>query len=848
MKKKFLGILFFILLTIISYSKELNIKILDNDIGIPLEGVKIEIKSIDNIFYSNKEGKVKIILSDEINNIILAVNLIGYDSKKVSIKEFDKEVIIRMSIEGVLQGNELIIEEEALGKSDEKVGVSTVMDKDELKSTSESGLIEDVMNTIKKLPGVTFASGYDSRLSIRGAHPDEFTTVYDGFIIRYPYHWGGAYSIFNPNIVETAKFSNGIFSAKHGLAMSGLLEVESVKPNEGLKFETILTSSTFETFIQTPLGKKDMGLLLGGRVTYYDLEVLISDSLKNSRIVQDDGMRFSEAPFIRDGYLKWFWKPTDRFEWYINGFFGSDGVGVSFDSEKSEYVDSDIDTFFDFKWKNYDAFGVTGFKFLPNDKVFIHFLAGYEFFYTGLNGKSNERGERDYSDDFEDDYDSLLGGENGYDLDDHKSDFYDNTIMHGIQTRYDTDIKLHEKVLLSIGAGALFDFLFYETGGKFYSIVYENGYPEYKKISYKIDAEDKRYLKSFLYFEFNFDILPDKLEMDLGCRLDHTIIFSESFENGTMNTIPVPGPRFNIHYTPLRNLKYLDHLTLSAGIGLFTKAPLEETAVSGKYGIKDFDIPMPKVVTNVLGLELEFPYGFLIKLEGYYKNYFNRFYLNVKATDDDDTTKYYINADGIGHAAGFDFMLQRKQSRYIDGWISYSFIFARYFNPNTNDLENEEDMRGEPTGMWFYPSYHRFHNLNVVLNVRPLTWLTLTAELSFATGKPMKDYNTDDIDTFPAVLEDGTIVEMYSIEEEYSDSLRSDFSIPFDFKIAFNFFFPKSKVRFEAYIAVEDLFKIFYTPKKGVNVNKYTGEETPSPEAGYDFAIPIPSLGLKVNF
>jgi len=334
--------------------------------------------------------------------------------------------------------------------------------------------------------------------------------------------------------------------------------------------------------------------------------------------------------------------------------------------------------------------------------------------------------------------------------------------------------------------------------------------------------------------------------VDLGCRLDHTVIFSDSFVNGTMNTYPVPGPRFNIHYTPVKNLKFLDKLTLSAGIGLFTKAPLEETAVSGDFGIKDFDIPMPKVITNVLGIEAEFPQGFKIKLEGYYKYYFNRFYLNAELAGDSEKTNYYLNCDGIGHVAGFDIMFQRKLSRYIDGWITYSFIFARYLNPETNGLENDQTIEGIPTGKWYYPSYHRFHNLNIVLNIHPLPWFTITPKLAFATGKPKKEYG--DEDRFAAVLEDGTVAEMYSIEQEYSDSLRTDFSIPFDIKFAFNFFFPKSKVRFEAYLAIEDIFKIIYRPKGGVTINKYTGDENPSPDSQADIPIPFPSAGIKINF
>jgi hypothetical protein len=844
--KKYIFTFFLLIFTItVICSLELNIKVIDKDIEIPLEGVKVEVSNSDISVFTDKEGKAKIILSDEINRAILTVHLIGYEPRKIKIENFKEEVIIGLSLEGVLEGNELVIEEESIDKKDEKVGVSTVIDENELKSTAEIGLIEDVLSTIKTLPGVTYSGGFDRRLAIRGGHPDEFTTLYDGFLVRYPYHWGGMYSIFNPNIVESAKFSNGVFSVKNGFAMSGLLEVESVKPDEGFKFEGLLSTSTLELFLQAPVGLKNAGLFVGGRISYYDLEVLISDSLKDSKMVEDDGVRFSTAPYIRDAYLKWFWKPNKRFEWYVNGFFASDGVGVKYDGDDNVRVDSDINILRDFKWENYDAFGVTGFKILPNDKVFMHILTGYEFLYQGRKLYKSEEGTSSYSDDFEKEYNGLISDDE-FKIEDHESNYYENTTFHSIQSRFDTAITLHERVLFNVGTGGIFDFVYYGFGGKVYGIVYEDGYPVYKKVSFKLDAEDKSFFKSFLYFEFEFDIIKDKLDMDLGCRLDHSIVFSDSFENGTMNTYPVPSPRFNVHYTPVRNLKYLDHLTLSAGIGLFSKVPFEEVAISGDYGIKDFDIPMPKVVTNVLGIEVEFPHGFKIKIEGYYKYYFNRFYFNYKISGDSDKTKYYLNCDGIGHAAGFDIMFQRKLSRYIDGWITYSFIYARYLNPSTNGLEEGETIYDEPRGRWYYPTYHRFHNLNFILNIRPFPWFTITSKLSFASGRPKKEYG--DKDMFATVLEDGTVVEMYSVKEEYSDTLRTDFSIPFDLKFAFNFFFPKSKVKFEAYIGVEDLFVLLYSPEGGLRTNKYTGEQMPEPENYANYSFPMPSAGIKIGF
>ena len=262
-------------------------------------------------------------------------------------------------------------------------------------------------------------------------------------------------------------------------------------------------------------------------------------------------------------------------------------------------------------------------------------------------------------------------------------------------------------------------------------------------------------------------------------------------------------------------------------------------------GLKDFDIPMPKSLCTVLGLELGFPLGFKFKLEGYYKYYFDRFYINTD--DSSGKREYLVHSDGIGHAAGFDILIERKISKYIDGWICYSFIFARYLNPASDNLESKTTMQGEPTKTWYYPSYHRFHNLNIILNIRPRPWLTITPSLSFSTGIPKTDKG--DIEMFAAELEDGTWAEMYARKQSYSDTLRTDFSIPFDLKIAFNCFFPKIKLRFEFYMAVEDLFVFLYSPNSNEkDFNKYTGEEQPSTAASYAMPIPIPSIGIKLNF
>jgi len=848
--KKYFICLFLVFSFFYLNAKEIIIKIIDNDLDIPLEGVRLVVKDTGKSYYSSSDGIVKINISDDQTKLLITASLIGYETKKIVIKDFDKNILIKLSIGGILEGKELVIEEEAVSKKDEEIGVSKVINKDEFKSTAMMGPIEDVMSTIKVLPGVSYAGKFNSKLSVRGGDPEELTALLDGFIVRYPYHWGRAFSIFNPNIIESVKFSTGIFSCRNGLSTSGLMEVSTVKPTEGLRMTALLSASTVELFIQTPLGNnKKAGLFVGGRITFYDLIVAMTGWLMDQR-----GLTLSRNPYIYDAYLKWYFKPLERFEWYVNGFFGSDGIGVK-TLEVDKDPDKEIVSKFDLKQQNWDTFVATGFKILPADRLFIHILAGYEFLLYDVDLIRSSEGAKKYSDDFKNEYGFLVGGDKGFSID-IDSKYKRRIIMHSIQARSDFDLTLHDKIMMSIGAGAIYDFNIYNEEGDFWRIIFDGSIPQYVNNEYDIDTPDNNILKSFLYLNFIFNIIPEILKIETGCRVDHNLILGK--DNFYLNTLPVPGPRFNIIYTPLKNLGWLDHLSVSTGAGLFSKVPPETVELNKDYNINpDFGLSIPMTLAAVMGLEMEFGLGFKFKIEGYYKFIFNKFYINEKKEYYEYNkyeSEYLTHSDGYGHIAGFDISIERKLSRYIDGIISYSFVFVRMINPQTDDTDNETTVNGEPAGRWFYPSYHRFHNLNFVLNIKPVSFMTITAKISFVSGVPEKIF--DDKKMFAARIYNDVYAEMYTRDSSYDDNTRTVFKFMFDLRLSFNYYFRKTKIRVESYIGCEDIFApLFYYifNNQGLNTGAvdtdlFTGEDTPKPEGNFDLGIPIPSFGLKLSF
>jgi hypothetical protein len=846
--KKIISTAIFFIVILNLYPKEIKLKIIDKELDMPLEGVKI--KTLKNeIFTSDSNGDVSITVDDSIIQVNLLVFMPGYEQKKIVVSQFDKEITVNLVLSGMIEGEELVVEGKKSGKTDDKSGISNVLDKSDLKSTAMMGLVEDVMSSIKTLPGVGFTNGWGSLPSIRGGDPNELTSVYDGFLVRYPFHWGNAYSIFNPNVVESAKLSNGVYSAKNGMALSGLLEVESKNPKDNIfKFNFVSSTTTSEIFMQIPMSKIS-GLLIGARATYYSL-IMVIPFVKS--YIASQGMEFTIPPYLIDGYLKWFLKPDDRFEWYVNGFFGSDGIGIKTsnqyqvdENKKTSAVRNDIVSYANFAWYNYNAIGMTGFKIFPNDRFFIHIMAGYNFHSSGPDGKYYQKGTKDYSQEFIAKYGALLSGKTSFTIPEENGTYWNTSILHSIQSRIDTDFSINDRILMSFGGGVISDYTSNNGGASMYQVVWNGSSVVYKKVTYALDFQEKEQFNSFLYLNFNFNPFPNKLTIDLGMRLDHVFIAGKDM---TLNTYPVPNPRFYIAYTPVRDLRYLEHFTLSFGTGLFSKAPEESYIADKKYGVKDFEIGPTRTLTNVLGFEFGFPFDVKLKVEGYYKFYFNRNYMNT-VLQSDNSYAYRINSDGIGHVGGFDIYFQRKLSRYLDGSFSYSFVYTRFLNPTTDGVPGETDSFGDPTGKdaWYYPSYYRMHNLNLVLNVHPLSWMTIMTEFSFATGTPMKEKESTTM--FPATNADnGDIMELYAANYVYNDNLWNGFSIPLNLKISFNYFFPKTRLQLEAYIAVENLFAMIYTPAGATRVDIYSGKEILGTEANVSIPIPIPSLGIKLNF
>ena len=175
-----------------------------------------------------------------------------------------------MVIEGAIEGQELVVEGSKPQKTDAQGGLSQVVTSQDIQAQT-MGIVEDAMSAIKTLPGVGYTGSFDARPSIDGGDPSETVATLDGAYILNPYQWSGTYTIFNPDMVDSIKLSDGIIGAPYGQVMSGLLEVNSKTPTDTDRHLDFGFSTTgLDLFFQQAFGT-EAGILLGGKVTWMEV-------------------------------------------------------------------------------------------------------------------------------------------------------------------------------------------------------------------------------------------------------------------------------------------------------------------------------------------------------------------------------------------------------------------------------------------------------------------------------------------------------------------------------------------------------------------------------------------------
>jgi len=856
------------------FARDIQITVIDSDLNLPLEGATVRTRD-GNEYICDANGNVTI-QAPEDRQIIVQAFYPGYEAGVLLIPVTGSQFTVHLRLSGVLQARELVIEADRPGSSETRTGRSIAVSSREISQTGEIGIIEDVMSTISLLPGVSYSGFLDAQPSIRGGHPGDMSASLNGFYINNPFFWGGTFSIFDPRMVQHAQLSHGVFSSRYGHTISGLLEITTKNPSPTeTQFELSVNTSAANFNLSVPLAGKG-GILFMGRVTYYDPVLALAGEMSSLIPELELVSSFNPVPYIRTATVNGNYRFTDNLELNATGFFGMDGVGVNFNNVS--YVNDFLasNTTIDFLFTNYQAFFTPSLSWNPSSNTLLKFLVGVGYEEQVNYGNINYDINRGFSDTFKA-YPLylLLFDKQGETYSFKDSGLIDQSESNlNLQGRLDFDWELSEYVLLSAGAQAMYNH--FDASGiqsmtteRFFSFINDQDMREQiennlSNYFYPIPVPDELYdylrvaipivyspnpnndlLSTSGYILGDFKI-GKRFNAELGLRIDHFMLIGK--DDFVLQSDPVLNPRLNLEFNLFNGSGFFQKIDLALGSGLFSSINSNVFSAEEQYNITKLN--PNRSWTSILGIKFEFPQSISLNIEGYYKYVFNRMYIVMDvAKDDYDFISYNISPhfDGEGMIFGLDVMIQKLQSRYFDGWLSYSFSYARYRDPKGGNQGRDGGNRGSN---WYFPSFHRFHTLNLVMNFKPIQNINIYTRFGLASGVPLSRRSDEGPISYPVYLYDEDIfIEKFLWSSYYDDSNRTTPSLNLDIKFSFFGSNIKGKSRYEFYFAVENVLGLLYSAKGNTSYNQYTGEmDTGSFAATFDMPIPIPSFGLRISY
>jgi hypothetical protein len=374
-------------------AREVTVAAVDGDLDLPLEGALIRLPDGGEI-HCDEEGLAALEIPDG-EDVWIQIIYPGYRSERFQLRPPADFYTLGLHIGEVSESEaeEIIIRAARPGTGQTRTGRSLGLGQEEITATGESGIIEDVMSAVKLLPGVGYTNSFNALPSIRGGEPGDLTAVFDGFYIDQPYHWAGVASIFDPRMIRSVQLSHGVFSARYGQTISGLLEVSSRRADdEGFKAEAGISTSAFNFNMSLPWGQRNNkapstdgensasvdspaspsfprgGIVVQGKITYWDPFVWFA-----KKYVEEMNY-INKAPYIRSGAVSAFHRFNPDTELTVNGYFGADGMDAYYDEGTPATPEN---TFYE--WRNKLGFLTAGLSSSPRRDLILKTQVGLGF-------------------------------------------------------------------------------------------------------------------------------------------------------------------------------------------------------------------------------------------------------------------------------------------------------------------------------------------------------------------------------------------------------------------------------------------------------------------------------------
>ncbi len=185
----------------------------------------------------------------------------------------------------------------------------------------------DPLRAVQALPGVAVNNDASAAPAIRGSRPEDNSYFVDFLPARYLFHFGGMYSVFNEQLVETFTVYPAAYGAEYAGGIGAVIDTRLRDPRTDRLAATLdISFIKAGALIEGPLSERQ-SFYLAGRASYFDL------LLKDMEL--DDGVEAIQFPRFRDYQSKYVWRPASggRFTFQAHGASDELALNMQADSD-----------------------------------------------------------------------------------------------------------------------------------------------------------------------------------------------------------------------------------------------------------------------------------------------------------------------------------------------------------------------------------------------------------------------------------------------------------------------------------------------------------------------------------
>lgn len=293
--------------------------------GEPLQYVNVLVSGTRIGGQTNKKGYYVLNLNQP-GSYVLEFSLVSYRGASLpfTVRFLGEDVSLDAILErGSVELSKTVITADAEGSPDGPlIRTSSIRRSTEDIQTVVSPVEADVFRAVLTLPGVMPISDFSAGLYVRGGSPDQNLILLDDIDVYNPNHFGGVFSTFSTDAVESVDLIKGGYPAKFGGRMSSVLDVMNRQGNrvhhQGVARLSLISSSAT---LEGPwrIGNQRGSYMASIRRTYVELlQQLVSDL---------------PDYYFYDGHVKLNWDLDARNKFSLSGYFGRDDLSFSFGSD-----------------------------------------------------------------------------------------------------------------------------------------------------------------------------------------------------------------------------------------------------------------------------------------------------------------------------------------------------------------------------------------------------------------------------------------------------------------------------------------------------------------------------------